>query len=281
MKSNHQAAPGFAAGFAAGLVALVLVLGGAATALVESGFTQQSPLAAEGLQGKTLTPAPSVTATSTRRAASPSSTPKPATSTSRPTLPASPTPSQTPCPPPAGWISYTVGVSDTLPGLASSLGITEALVIEANCLVKGMLPEGGMVYLPPSPTPTSSPTAGLRLQCQPPQGWVSWVAQPGDTWESLASATGVGSLQLQAANCYDINLVATPGQTINLPRLPSTATASPGSTPVAPRPFSALALTPTTSPRAFPVQPVMPVIRTPAQPSGSLPSTPFPRTATP
>jgi len=89
-------------------------------------------------------PAPSPMMTATPVAATPTATPTPAG----------------PCPPPPGWVSYTVQAGDTLSALSRRHNTTVQAIIEANCLTSFMIYAGQTIYLPDpgSPTPAASPT---------------------------------------------------------------------------------------------------------------------------
>ncbi|MBE2185031.1 MAG: LysM peptidoglycan-binding domain-containing protein [Anaerolineae bacterium] len=64
-----------------------------------------------------------------------------------------------PCPPPAGWIPYTIQVGDTLTTLAEATLSTVAALITANCLANpDDIRAGEIIQLPmmPGPVPTQS-----------------------------------------------------------------------------------------------------------------------------
>jgi hypothetical protein len=53
------------------------------------------------------------------------------------------------CSPPSWWVRYIIQPGDTLKSLALSRGVTEAEVVEANCLPSGSLDAVALIYLPP------------------------------------------------------------------------------------------------------------------------------------
>lgn len=135
---------------------------------------------------------------------------------------------------PGGWLLYTVPPGETLASLAAATGVTTAELIAANCLSDGQLPVGGQVLVP------RQPAAAL---CGPPQWWVRYQVQFGDTLGGLARARGTTVDEILRANCRDTtDLLA--GQLIFLP--PGFA---PG--PAAPLPQPSLTpLPPTIAPTA-------------------------------
>jgi LysM repeat protein len=70
-----------------------------------------------------------------------------------------PTPSPTPCTPPAGWVVYTVQPGDTLFRLALNYGMTATDLQNANCLPSADQIQAGQQIYVPEPPPTSIPSA--------------------------------------------------------------------------------------------------------------------------
>lgn len=111
-----------------------------------------------------------------------------------------------------------------------------------------------IVVVTPTPLPAPlesppSPSAGTAGVCQAPSGWIPYVAQVGDTMNSLAERTGASVYDLQQVNCLT-NLTIQPGQTIYLPFTPPTSTVTPTNTPTTPTATPTLTGTPTPTPRA-------------------------------
>ncbi len=134
----------------------------------------------------------------------------------------------------AGWLLYTVLPGETLASLAAATGATTAELMAANCLADGQLTAGMQVLVP------RQPAAAL---CGPPQWWVRYQVQYGDTLGGLARARGTTVDEILRANCRETtDLLA--GQLIFLP--PGFA---PG--PAAPLPQPSLTpLPPTLAPTA-------------------------------
>lgn len=93
----------------------------------------------------------------------------PATSTSIPTLLPTlpPTAVIIPCGPPPGWVIYIVQRGDTLYRLSIAFGVTQTMLMNANCMVSTYLIAGQTLYVPniatrtPVITKTPKPTATL------------------------------------------------------------------------------------------------------------------------
>ena len=172
---------------------------------------------------------------------------------------------------PGGWLLYPVQPGETLASLAAATGATTAELMAANCLADGQLPVGGQVLVP------RQPAAAL---CGPPQWWVRYQVQPGDTLGGLARARGTTVDEIMRANCRDTtDLLA--GQLIFLP--PGFA---PG--PAAPLPQPSLTpLPPTLEPTATATPPTPTVEVSPTDtPTGPPPTivatdTPAPPTVLP
>jgi LysM repeat protein len=167
---------------------------------------------------ETATPAPAVTL--------PGPTPSPT---------ASPSPAQTPTATatsssivassgcgfiPAGWVPYVVRRGDTLFHLSITSGATINEITQANCLGMSVLTAGTVIYLPYAPP--------SRPACGPPQWWVRYTVQRGDTLYSLARQRGTTVYEIMQANCL-VSVYIQAGRQIFLPPLPaepSTATAT-------------------------------------------------------
>ena len=108
---------------------------------------------------------------------------------------------------PGGWLLYTVPPGETLASLAAATGATTGELMAANCLADGQLTAGMQLLVP------RQPAAAL---CGPPQWWVRYQVQPGDTLGALARARGTTVDEILRANCRDTtDLLA--GQLIFLP----------------------------------------------------------------
>lgn len=88
------------------------------------------------------------------------------------TQPPSATPSVTPTPclpaPPPGWLPYTVQRGDTLYGLSRQTGASVAQIQQVNCTFNGLY-VGDVLWLPPFPTPTHTPTPSLAVVLLAPE----------------------------------------------------------------------------------------------------------------
>jgi LysM repeat protein len=188
----------------------------------------------------TFTPLPSVTETGTL---SPSLSPT------------SPSPLMPICSPPAGWVLYIVQQEETLYSLALRTGVTELVLMEANCLNTPTISAGYQIYLPPtlyvSPTPRP-------FVCGAPLHWVAWyVVKPGDTMFGLSQRFGVSMEDIRLANCLP-NYTIYVGSKLFLPPPPPapvrTFTPLPSYTPTIPPSPTGTAgptFTPTATPTEF------------------------------
>lgn len=70
---------------------------------------------------------------------------------------------------------------------------------------------GGVIATIPAP---------VNPACPPPQGWVAYVIEPGDSLSALAQEMGVTLQDLMNANCITDPDTLFAGQTIYLPRSP-------------------------------------------------------------
>ncbi|GAP07655.1 FOG: LysM repeat, partial [Anaerolinea thermolimosa] len=71
-----------------------------------------------------------------------------------------------------------------------------------------------------TPTPLPTPTPIPPTSCPPPQGWVAYVIQNGDTLQTLAGAHQLAQEDLARANCL-ISQTLLPGSILYLPPLPT------------------------------------------------------------
>ncbi|MEZ4516105.1 MAG: LysM peptidoglycan-binding domain-containing protein [Chloroflexota bacterium] len=109
---------------------------------------------------------------------------------------------------PAGWLLYTVATGDTVNSLASATQSEPNAILSANCLSSDVLTAGMQILLPSEPS--------AAVQCGPPQSWVRYQVQPGDTVGSLAASRGTTVAAILQANCRDSEAL-TVGQMIFLP----------------------------------------------------------------
>lgn len=178
---------------------------------------------------------------------------------------------------PEGWLLYTVRPGETLAALADSLGITEGELAAANCLNAEELTAGLQILVP------REPPASL---CGPPQFWVRYQVQPGETMALLARQRNTTVEEILRANCRDtIDLQA--GQSIFLPPAVTQGTTQtaplPSLTPLPTPTVATIVPTFTAQPTSFPTgfptapRPTQPPAPTPTNPAGS----PLPPTATP
>jgi hypothetical protein len=65
--------------------------------------------------------------------------------------------------------------------------------------------------------------------CQPPPNWITYLVQPGDTLNDLATRTQTTVFELQDVNCLD-SFAVQPGQSLYLPFEPPLPTARPAPT---------------------------------------------------
>lgn len=218
-------------GIGAGLIWLVLVLGGMATAMMEAG----EPAAL------LLSPTPTWTPVPTQLPGQPTFTPSP---TALPTETATFQP-PTSCPPPEGWIAVAVLSGDSLEGLAARYGTSVEAIQVGNCLVVSSVSPGSLVYLPPlpptatatatvthTPTPPPATAAPTSRPCGAPRGWVQYRVRAGDTLYGLSRLLGVSVPQLQEANCLGNSTTIRAGTFLWVPFIPPTRT--PSATPVPP-----------------------------------------------
>lgn len=70
---------------------------------------------------------------------------------------------------------------------------------------------GGIIATLPAP---------VDPNCPPPQGWIAYTVEPGDSLSALAQETGVAMQDLMNANCITNPDTLFAGQTIYLPSSP-------------------------------------------------------------
>lgn len=229
------------------LASVGLLFGGLSLSLAES--NSHLPTTVGPSPTSTFTPIPSATAFSP--------TPTPTTSPTQgdtPTLQL-PTPTLTPtlpvpptnCPPPSGWVPYTVKAGDTLVLLSARYHVSVASLQQANCLTTFELNSGTILYVPPIPTQT-------RIPCGPPSGWIIRLVQPGDTLYKLSVAYGITVAKLQAANCMGTSTLLELGQALYVPPWPPilpTSTFPGGNTPTFVPTNTFIGDTPTLTPVPF------------------------------
>ncbi|HNB54271.1 MAG TPA: LysM peptidoglycan-binding domain-containing protein, partial [Anaerolineales bacterium] len=224
------------AGIMAGLIALLIIIGGLTMAL------------AEGATGVPLQ-------TPTETATVPLATVPPG----EPTFTASPlpedtaTPIPTPnCPVPAGWEPLTLTEGADLSLIAQERNVTLDELLAGNCMTSANFVPDSILYAPPlaftatftaetpteTPTATSSVPAGTVIPTTPPPpctvfppvGWVIYVVKAGDTLFGISQAHGISVPMLQSVNCLFTTTI-NPGQQLWVPFVP---TQTPSSTPVTP-----------------------------------------------
>ncbi len=221
---SHRAWSGIAVVISVSLT----ILGGVLLAGLDS--DQSTPRSSAQIAPATVSPMPTLIIVllpspelDPTRTPSPSSIPKPS-ATAHP----SPVPSvvEEQCPPPPGWILYTVRSGDTLHSLATRDGASVDAIIAANCLTAEDLAQGDLLYLPSTPSPLPTVCSG------PPQNWERYTVRPGDTMFSLAAGRGATIYEVLRANCLSSSRIRA-GQTLYLPPTPAhiTLTAPPSASP--------------------------------------------------
>ncbi len=99
----------------------------------------------------------------------------------------------------------------------------------------------------PTPTPEPTPPPQPTASCPPPQGWVPYEVQVGDTLNRLAERTNTTVNELYQVNCLESYTIL-PRQIIYLPFIPPTPTVTTTPTPVTPTPTPTRTGTPTATP---------------------------------
>lgn len=122
-----------------------------------------------------------------------------------PTLPSSPTN----CPPPVGWLPYFVQANNSLDTIATRYQISSAELQQANCLLTTELSSGMVILVPPIHTQS-------WVRCGPPNNWIIYIVQPGDTLYRLSLRFRVTVAELRRANCLSSTFLRT-GQNLYIP----------------------------------------------------------------
>lgn len=157
----------------------------------------------------------------------------------------SPTPR---CIPPEGWSTILVNLGDTLASIAEAFNTTEEALAEANCMEVATLFPGTELYVP------NVYATEVAEECGPPEGWVFYTVQVGDTLSLLGRLFGVTVEDLQFANCLGSSTLIRVGQKLYVPNVPTlTPVVQPTYTEV-PQPSN----TPTLAPSSTPTQPNTP-----------------------
>ncbi len=210
MQNLRQAVSGLMLALASSLI----LLGGFSLAFVEGGlaFSPSVPVVPEVTNTVLVifpSPAgPTPPLPTAAPQALPTDTPYPPTA-SLPTNTAVPPIS---CPPPPGWVPYTIYPGDTLAGLSQRFGVSRDLLAQANCLYSDSLLPGYTLYVPPAPTAT---------RCSPPPGWVRYVVQPGDNLYRIGLSYGMSAADIQRANCLPSPNWIVAGSSIYVPNIPT------------------------------------------------------------
>ncbi len=128
---------------------------------------------------------------------------------------------------------------------AISLSLTEgqsltSVVVSPTSIQLSVTPvEGNTAVIPLKPSATL--TQSLSTLCPPPEGWRSYVVQPGDALSELATRSGLHVAQLRAANCL-LSTQLLSGTIIFLPPSAPTNTVPPAPPTTEPLPTSAVTL---------------------------------------
>jgi hypothetical protein len=117
------------------------------------------------------------------------------------------------CEAPQGWSAHAVQVGENLTTIAEIVGVEPAELVIANCL-QGDLHPGDTIYLPP---PSSS-----ERTCGPPEDWVLYSIQPGDSLPLLAERYNVSEAALWHANCISEDMTFPSGFRIYVPPVAET-----------------------------------------------------------
>jgi LysM repeat protein len=152
-----------------------------------------------------------------------------ATPTTTPAPTASGVPSNTPqptsalvCVPPSGWIAIVVQASDTLSSLAQTYQISQAAILQGNCLAGDQaLRTGSLLYVQPRPVATQKIATPLP-PCGAPYGWIDYYVVSGDTLYSIGLRYGVSVGELQRASCLGSSFNIQLGQRLKVPNVATT-----------------------------------------------------------
>ncbi|HJS29586.1 MAG TPA: LysM peptidoglycan-binding domain-containing protein [Anaerolineales bacterium] len=141
--------------------------------------------------------------------------------TPTPTWTATPTPAETVCGHPNGWVLYTVKQNDTLYSLSLAFYVSVGQLKLANCMTSNLIRVGQRIYVPNISTRTPDPTSPphpSQTSTPPPATLTPPPVSPSATWTStpiLPTVTGT----------------ATPTQTTATPTITVTPTTLPTNTP--------------------------------------------------
>jgi LysM repeat protein len=105
----------------------------------------------------------------------------------------------------------------------------QSFIVQAPPVTETTTPSPTTITL----TETVSPTPVTSCIPSRPDGWVSYVVQPGDYLYNLALETGTTVARIQEVNCLEEPIIGT-GITLWLPSLPATDTPTPSPTVVEP-----------------------------------------------
>lgn len=185
-------------------------------------------------------------------------------------------PTQTACPPPAGWQVHTVQAGETIRELALQYGIPVQELLAANCLSSEISIAGAQLFVPPmiTSTPSILPTLSLTIsptdaRCLPPRGWVKYTVKPGDTLTRLSGLYRVSVWELRRANCLPSDFIRA-GQRLYVPNV---ATSTFTSVPEEPQPTQPILPTSTNTPLPTSTNTSPPPTAQPS-PSGTFTDTP-------
>lgn len=142
-----------------------------------------------------------------------------------PSLTATLLPPPTSCAPPSGWIGITVGINDTLEGIAARHRTTTQALIQGNCLLSTTLVSGSVLFAPP--LPIVSVPSSTAVPCGAPFGWVRYTVLAGDTLYHISTMYGITTSRLQQANCLGSSTYIRVGQLLWIPNTPPLFTNTP------------------------------------------------------
>ena len=131
------------------------------------------------------------------------------------------------CPPPEGWIPYTIQAEDTLNKIAQSNFTSSDLLREGNCLVSDSLLPGTILYVPISTgnnTPivgTSPPPIATQTACSHPPGWIRYQILPNDTLSHIGQEFGISVSELLTGNCLGSSTLIKAGEALYVPDVPT------------------------------------------------------------
>ena len=136
-------------------------------------------------------------------------------------------PAATPAPAPQ-QSSYTVQEGDSVSSIASSYGVDQRAIIDANGLTEPyLLQPGQQITIPGAsqPAPAAAPAPA------PPQQHKTYIVQAGDTLSNIAQAFGVDLSRVVGANSISDPSTLQPGQHIVIPGVNASTTAKVQSAP--------------------------------------------------